>query len=735
MKVILLVLFATLSSFFLSSQEELSPIEFKLPLNGINFIDKSNKIDSLTIYIPDTLTLPLFDEFSKNKFQNYQVQYSGPNVTQEKYFNALFSNNTPITTKDTFVFFPTFLYLVKGKDTTKTPLTKQVLRYADLSSYPVTYKTIDAYPPYSIYDTVGTADKMDTVYVKMNRVTLDSALVFKQKLQNPNLIWLDKKVFHNYNYAINPWSLGVVTFDGLNENFYPYNIGSNITGRTDELTSKPINLSNFKPIDSLYISFLYQVGGFGDAPESNDSLVLEWYNPTNSKWGKLWSKNGLGNKEKFNVVHIPIKNPIYFVNGFQFRLRSVGHQSGALDNFHVDYINFRKNSGFQDTTFKDFAFVYPVGSLVKNFQQVPYKHWKLGKNKMNDSLKVIIRNGSSIFENNQDGTVDIYHNNILENTNKLVLIGQKLSGGQINYAPRTTIESYHDFSKKYSFSKIKTGDEVTFDIKAWANAQFANFPVNDSSFSKQKFADVYAQDDGSAEKAYGLTAAQSRLAYRFKLGMPDTLIGIDLHFVPSVSDKSKTLFLLSVWKDNKGTPGELIFEDNIFLPKSPIYSDSINKFVRYYFSDSMRVRVDSSFFIGWRQIDATSLNLGFDANINTSKNIKYSLDGGATWKSSINSGSLMMRPVIVSNLTRTLATESSPLQELNWSIYPNPSNQSFDISADFNWKTIQIMSMGGQIIEIKDVNENKHEIEQLPAGVYLISIDNKWESAKKWIKI
>ena len=52
--------------------------------------------------------------------------------------------------------------------------------------------------------------------------------------------WLDKEVFINSDLARNMPTVGVATFDGLNEYGNPYSPGSTISGWADTLTSKSI---------------------------------------------------------------------------------------------------------------------------------------------------------------------------------------------------------------------------------------------------------------------------------------------------------------------------------------------------------------------------------------------------------------------------------------------------------------------------------------------------------------
>ena len=79
-------------------------------------------------------------------------------------------------------------------------------------------------------------------------------------------LWQDNSVFINRNYGINPITIGVATFDGLNRFGRPYNL--NLTGtdseNADTLTSQQIDLSD---ADTAYFMFYYQPQGLGNDPQ------------------------------------------------------------------------------------------------------------------------------------------------------------------------------------------------------------------------------------------------------------------------------------------------------------------------------------------------------------------------------------------------------------------------------------------------------------------------------------
>jgi hypothetical protein len=104
--------------------------------------------------------------------------------------------------------------------------------------------------------------------------------------------WKDALVYVNNTFPINPISRGVATFDGLNTYGVPYDsINKFASIYADSLTSQTIDLSNYTPNDSIYLSFYYQPGGYGFEPDLNDSLML-FFKLSNGLWNKVWAKEG-----------------------------------------------------------------------------------------------------------------------------------------------------------------------------------------------------------------------------------------------------------------------------------------------------------------------------------------------------------------------------------------------------------------------------------------------------------
>lgn len=735
---IVLLCFLLFAINILAQQESIGPVLAKSqPTVLQDKVLRAATFDSTFIYASDTLTLPFFDEFSFNHFQKYDDDYSNPTITSEEKFRLLDLTDVPLPANTRYTSQPTFRRTVDMTQLTfeDTPLPTETIKVSDLSSYSASLSptTTTVYPPYFIYDTIGFVNDVDTIFMTEVEYVQDSATQFFATLNDKNAYWLESKATHNYTNAINPWSLGVVTFDGLDENGYPYQFGSTMVDYNDVLTSKCVNMSGLDAADSVYFSFLFQSKGFNDSPESGDSLILEFYAPQFDQWNEVWSSS-TGPLTDFKRVHFKVTDNKYFKPDFQFRFRNYSSNAGALDQFHIDYVHLRALSGYQDSLFKDFAVVYPVTTLLKDYTQVPWDHYKNSvSNQMTDKFKVTLRNGSNVVENNEDGLLSISYQGSPEGS---FLLDKDILSGGVNYDfPQYVYESFHNISTGYEYDRSKTGDFQEFDVKMNARAQFFHDAVNDTTYYKQRFYDCYAYDDGTAEAAYGPTGVQARLAYQFTPYEADSLVGVKMRFVPSVANVSNYLFLLTVWDDNGGQPGNILYEDDFLNPREPsyVYDDSLG-FTNYYLKDFQKLAITGKFYVGWRQLEVYRLNIGMDFNIDQSDKIFYSVDNGQTWKNSSFDGALLMRPIFSTQLNQGLSVSEITEEKSALRLYPNPTTGQLYIRSESpDYAGVELIDMQGKILESLEKEVTVMDLTVYQSGVYLIR-DKQTGNVQKVIK-
>ncbi|MBM3418820.1 MAG: T9SS type A sorting domain-containing protein, partial [Bacteroidetes bacterium] len=179
------------------------------------------------------------------------------------------------------------------------------------------------------------------------------------------------------------------------------------------------------------------------------------------------------------------------------------------------------------------------------------------------------------------------------------------------------------------------------------------------------------------------------------------------------------LFLLTVWADDNGKPGEVLYEDGVFDPRSPISGYGENYFQSYYLMDTMRLPVPTRFYVGWRQFDPERLNAGLDRNTNSAGEIFYSVDGGNSWPTSPFLGSAMIRPIFSTRLNDVLGIEEK-LNEHRFYVYPNPASEILHVNIANSEKFEgTILDIFGKLV--KHTLSAEIEIRDLAPGTYFLS--------------
>ena len=179
---------------------------------------------------------------------------------------------------------------------------------------------------------------------------------------------------------------------------------------------------------------------------------------------------------------------------------------------------------------------------------------------------------------------------------------------------------------------------------------------------------------------------------------------------------------MTIWEDNNGKPGDVIYQDDLFEPRTPFYEIEHNKFFPYYFKDYQKVPVSGTFYIGWRQFDARRLNIGLDKNIDNSQHTYFSVDQEASWIQSSIPGSVMIRPIFSTAMDVELGIDFQEPELI--SLYPNPASDMVTLQgANADNAKWQIIDLTGKILNKgigKEVN-----VSELNTGIYLVQIEGQ----------
>ncbi len=528
--------------------------------------------------------------------------------------------------------------------------------------------------------------------------------------------WEDDQARINNTFAMSPITIGVATLEGLDRTGYPYDFDDQYAeGPADTLTSVPINLGGYTEFDNVYLVFHYEGGGFGNAPEGEDSLYLDFYSPFGQgEWFQRWSVGGSA-MTSFERVFIHITEPEYLLNGFRFRFRNHATISGNYDMWHLDYIIMDQQINPETFDYDEVAMQYPVQRVLNTFTAMPWTHFQSNpEGFMADNFVFYQHNAGPNAENIASGWNITYDGvttdfpgqtfNVSGNAQQEIVTTGNLNG--------------------YVFDPTVTDTCAVFDFCVYHNPTDA-YLQNDTTCFRQDFSDYYAYDDGSAERAFAVQAAGGMLALRFQSAITDTIIGIRVHWTPYGNDPSFSPFLLRLWNDAGGLPGNEIIE-NFTFHNPQYYQDGYDIFSFYAFDTP--AEVSGTFYVGWVQSDAVLYNVGNDKNIDNNTGKLFIKLPNSNWQQSGITGSVMIRPVFKSNKTPIVSVKENTIE--NTSIYPNPAQdrlilQGLAIGEKFQ---IQIFDMSGKLVMTEQTfgnGQNELQLNDLERGYYILQISNQ----------
>ena len=562
---------------------------------------------------------------------------------------------------------------------------------------------------------------------KKRAITLPFFDDFSYNRPNVNIdLWQQSSVFVNSTYPINPVTIGVATFDGLNEFGFARSFSQvNSSSPSDTLLSQEIDLST---IDAAYLIFYFQGKGIGDSPQFNDSLVLEFFSDA-LIWEQIWFSFGQSMQEFEKVIQI-INAPKFLHNAFQFRFRNYATISGNFDHWNIDYIKLDELLSSSDTSvLNDVSFVYNIPSFLKTYEQMPWSHFKNNEEaELKDSIDVILRNNQS--NSFRTFKYDLFTNNAW--TPQFPLYNGSYNGPyelEINVYDQIGnyfLEDPNTVSIENDIFDSFVEDSVSFHLKFVSSHQLvADYNLlNDTIFHIQHFNSSFAYDDGVAESAYGINVSAAKLAYQFKLNRPDTLRAIEMYFPQMLDSVNHIPFYLTVWDNNGGQPGSILHQQEVY----PNHTE--NGEFHYYYLDSL-FQMIGTFYVGWEQTTNDLLNIGLDKNKSANQFMFYNIGSG--WTNSSYPGSWMIRPIV--SMDEIILTQEEMKMD-NFKLYPNPANQYLNILLSTIDNVILIYNLQGELVKNSFVSTTycKLNITDLSSGMYVVEVkNNKGRNFQKFI--
>jgi hypothetical protein len=528
--------------------------------------------------------------------------------------------------------------------------------------------------------------------------------------------WSDNSAFINNTYSDRQITIGMATLDALDGSGKLYETASSEGFQADHLTSQPLNL-DFPASENIWLSFYYQPGGLGDPPEPKDSLTLQFFAPSESRWYSVWKAPDTTN-QRFRPVIIRVDNPLFLKKGFKFRFVNWASLSefddpsmiGNCDQWNIDYVYLDRNRNSADTSLADVAFRTPLRSILKTHEAMPWKHFRqVYLQEMGSYIPIHYRNNDVIIRN---VTRNFVIRDMFTNT-----VSHSFSAGATNIEPSTNVD--YNANLIYTFNN-NNSDSALFKITSYLITDEFDPKGNDTITYNQVFNNYFAFDDGTSEGGYGINGQGSRnaaVAYRFKSYIQDTIRAISICFNDSYLNSNQRAFDLAIWDDNNGMPGNVIYSTENMIVE-PGYG--INGFLSYILPDG--VMVDGVFYAGWKQRSETFLNAGFDVNTTHNGRQYYWLNG--SWHESLKDGSIMIRPIVGPPIKTTSSDDViPPVLSKPFRMWPNPASDyiyfdcgtlSLDRSA-----IISIIDLQGREL-IRIPYREQIEISTLQPGLYTV---------------
>ena len=541
-------------------------------------------------------------------------------------------------------------------------------------------------------------------------------------------LWQDEKVWVNDQMALYQKSIGVATFDGLNEYGFAYKENAlSSDSIADVLTSKFLNLFG---LTDVYLSFQIQEGGRGELPSNADSIVVEFWSPITSDWMQVWGQKGTGAASAFKSVIIPVLGSNYLNNGFRFRFAAYGARAGAYDIWNLDYVQLDKDRNPSDTIITEPSMARAHPKIMGSGLYTSWPWW------VSNSSNVSNRPVSLEFTYRRNGNIPPGGWSL-----NLGQFRWEENGALIQQVTTVPVVTNVQHNQDQTFViNVPPGalnnltGPTTVNTKVWFDGTAAGTRSNDTVRGALILDNYIAMDDGTAERAYAVqNVVGGRVAQKFKvvgLGSNDSLKGVHFNFVDAGLDYLST-FRIAIWapSDSLNEPGNLLYiSDTLYKPNKGY---DRGDWMPYELDSSISFNSFSYVWIGYVCTSSDPMYLGLDVSRDVPVNLPRFYGDGFNWYESLESGVIMMRPYFNYSPADMSLMENSP----SYKVFPNPSLGPLRITGPAAEYTI--MDLAGGLISNGVIEEiTSLELHGLKAGMYIIILKTLNEtSVFKWMKL
>ncbi len=556
---------------------------------------------------------------------------------------------------------------------------------------------------------------------------------------DPHLWEIGGGTYINNTSALEPITLNVASFDGLNEAGTPYVfdfLASNNVGLTDQLVSNRVNLAPFEPGDNVNLRFYWQRQGLTENPNPSDSLRLQ-FKLNDTTWVTQWSIFGddsVAPVDTFFLVNIPVDNRSYLRDDFQFRFQSFGRQTGLFDVWHIDYVYLDTLSVNPESFFPDeIAYARQPGNLLRNYSAMPINQYLA--NPAEETADTV---NSSVFNLSNSIFDAPAYSVIVEDTltNTLIATLQPeqqifLPGGDRAVLDAPIPDNLASPSDTALYLK------TVFQLNSGENTNIIppiDLRRNDTISSLTVLDDYFAYDDGTAEFAIGLNQNRGFVAVEYSLNEADTLRDVLIHLSQSRQNLAGQSFLLTIWQEIAFGEGSNQVLSQLSVPV--VYPNTRDEFlsVQQLFRDLQEpeevpfvfpeVLLNSGrFYVGWQQTSSDPLTVGFDRNNDASSKIFFNF--GQVWQQftpvESQRGSIMIRPVFGDR--PQIVTSSEEDLTKPWQVYPNPAGEVLKMQGKLPL-SVELYDLGGRLLweraTPRGSRQVSYSLSSLKPGFYIL---------------
>lgn len=572
-------------------------------------------------------------------------------------------------------------------------------------------------------------------------------------------LWLNEGgVYINNHYAITPPTKNVASFDGIQSDGFPYvfpvsGTGTeSVNGLADYLTSKPIDISNYTPADSLGFSFFWQKGGIH--PDLNpelsqgDSLLLSFFNKKDSTWVRIWplasdtiSIINYNSDSGFSYIFIPITDSAYFSDAFQFKFQSIGKLTGNWDLWSIDYVYL--DTGRVTENVQDFGFGATPTSLLKDYHAMPYTQFSTNPSSFLANTITSNYSNLSISENFRDDKFFwLYEisDSVPSKIDSLKEPSGLPAGGTIGAQSTTTISWTIDKQTIIDSLAVKIQSEfaLQYTVQLRGADQIELLKSNDTISNTTYIANYYAYDDGTTEGAAGFSG-YGKLAYQFELFTPDTLTEIFIHWAKVGFNVEQTSITVQVWQALGGIDNPTDIE-LISTPTIVVYEDNFNEFTSIPLSSKLPMTA-GTFYVGWEQNTSNELKVGVDLSSDHRDKL-YEFNSG-TWKG-IESTSFQGTPMIRPKFGDKKAIGLDPVgiqetikKEYTVQAFPNPADDVIKLKGIISY--YRLYDLTGKVVRSATFDEaqlaSEIDTNLLPDGLYILEAGHQKSTSTQRVNI